>query len=259
MEFEAFFEEGSDETMLKDWVSLSQLRPQPPPPPPDFFHHIDIGEPLELYHEDGWWEVELQSSKQAADGGLTFKVVSPLYGTERWATTERLRPRWRFVLSRSAGEHWMAAGNSGLLVWDSNLTGQPELPRVPVSGRPESAELEDGEDAVEHALASAAVDAAALDAAWSGAAASGAEGGGGGEGSGVEGDEQAQLRWQLATLHRLACVYREREAEVRRAALRIFPLAHSAVVNAGGTLEQPECLARGLPPLPPLPPPPAFQ
>ena len=61
-----------------------------------------------------------------------------------------------------------------------------------------------------------------------------------------------ELRAQLEMMHQLAHEYRNRIIEVRSAAARIFPLAHSAVVTAGGTLEQPECLTRPIPPLPPL-------
>ena len=50
--------------------------------------------------------------------------------------------------------------------------------------------------------------------------------------------EQELLRWQLEALHRLAHEYRSRAVEVREAAMRIFPLAHSAVVHAGGALMQ---------------------
>ena len=49
-------------------------------------------------------------------------------------------------------------------------------------------------------------------------------------------------------------IHRARVTEVSNAALRIYPLAHSAVVSAGGTLAKPECFTRPLPPLPPPPP-----
>lgn len=272
VEFTAFFVNDNDETLLTDWVGVHQLRPLPPPPTPHYFEMIQLGEPLDLYHEDGWWEVVLQRSRLTPKGGLAFQVVSPLYGTERWSSSEHLRPRWDFVRCPRLGEHWRSEGTTGTAVWDTTLSYDPqqmaadaaasaasnETAAAVAAGRPDSVEGE-------HALALAGSDAAALEQAWgataaqdggesSGAGASGAEGG-----ASDAGAEQAHLRWQLETLHRLAHEYHERVVEVRRAAMRLFPIAQSAVANAGGTLTQPECLARALPPLPPLPsvPPPS--
>ena len=80
------------------------------PPPP-------TGEPLELYFEDGWWEVSLQRSRQAPGGGQTYQVTSSLYGTERWASPDRLRPRWQFVHNGEL-EYWKAEAPDGLVVWE---------------------------------------------------------------------------------------------------------------------------------------------
>ena len=88
----------------------------------------------------------------------------------------------------------------------------------------------------------------------------GGDDGGGGGGDGTLAQrlasarrEAIKLRQQLEAMQRLAAEYHARALEVREAANKIFPLAHSAVVAAGGELLRPECFMRPVPPLPPLP------
>ena len=38
-------------------VRVEQLLPRPPPPPPGWWTAVQEGDTLELFHEDGWWEV----------------------------------------------------------------------------------------------------------------------------------------------------------------------------------------------------------
>ena len=231
---EAAVEGEENKKLLTDWVALSQLWPPPPPPPPDFFERLSIDEPLEVYHEEGWWEVSLLRSRTAPNGGLSFQVRSALYGTERWATPDRLRPRWRFVVDPSGSEYWEAEAPAGLRVWEHHTFGRPDSVEGDAHGGG-GAEAGDGDEDVvdveEGIGANGAMPAMPLDAASMSA---------------------EELRAQLEMMHQLAHEYRNRIIEVRSAAARIFPLAHSAVVTAGGTLEQPECLTRPIPPLPPL-------
>lgn len=65
VEFDDFFEEGSEVTLLRDWVKMDQLRPPPPATPPDFFHGLGSGDALELRHEDGWWAVQYMERRAA--------------------------------------------------------------------------------------------------------------------------------------------------------------------------------------------------
>ena len=44
---------------LKEWVGPSLLTPPPPPAKPDFARRIKVGQPLDLWHEDGWWDATL--------------------------------------------------------------------------------------------------------------------------------------------------------------------------------------------------------
>ena len=92
VEFEAFASEHSEEEKLQEWVRrpacrpacpahsltcpachpacpacsprpvvskvrVEQLLPRPPPPPPGWWAGVQEGDTLELFHEDGWWEV----------------------------------------------------------------------------------------------------------------------------------------------------------------------------------------------------------
>ena len=86
---------------LREVVDAPRLRPPPPPPPPDFFASLQTGDPLELWHGDGWWEVDLI---EASDGaGKLYTVRSPHYASEYRVSAQRLRPRWTFC-----GSHWKA-------------------------------------------------------------------------------------------------------------------------------------------------------
>ena len=38
-------------------VRVEQLLPRPPPPPPGWWTGVQEGDTVELFHEDGWWEV----------------------------------------------------------------------------------------------------------------------------------------------------------------------------------------------------------
>ena len=291
VEFSAFFAEGaeSDETLLTDWVNVSQLWPPPPPPPPGFFEMLKIGEPLEVYHEDGWWEVTLSKLRQAPNGRTSCLVTSSMYSTERWASLERLRPRWCFERECDDNgtvlrEYWRAEAPEGLLVWqeDPNQPDQvaidgglideegasaPPL-ALPAVGAAEAAEGDAAEGnghEEDGALLDGAVSScnAHPEDAYAGAAADAtADGTTGGEAydeasrtsepaASAEGEE-AVLRAQLAAMTRLAREYHARICEVSGAALRLFPLAQAAVLSAGGSLGKPECFTRPLPPMPPL-------
>ena len=316
VEFPAFFADETNDKLLTDWISCRQLWPPPPPAPPDFFERLSIGEPLEVYHEDGWWEVTLQRTRQAQSGRMTYQVTSSFYNTERWANADRLRPRWRFMRDTEKEpelEFWKADAPDGLVVWEDSGLLLPTLPEASglatasgsvVPGQvAQEGEPWDVEAINESAHGNAQGEAGDAGPAGEAGAAVGADGGMGGtmgsrdddgEGGEVEVEveeeaqddyydddeddhvelleaaggsvnvdgagggvmmagERARLQAQIQALHHLALQYRARVCEIRDAAQRIFPLAQAAVLNAGGTLEQPECFTRFLPPLPRFP------
>ena len=138
--------------------------------------------------------------------------------------------------------------------------GQLQMPRPPPHEWPMAAALTPDADADADEAADAALVADADDMSGDG----GDDGGGGGGGGGGDDGTLAQrlasarreasnLRQQLEAMQCLAAEYHARALEVREAANKIFPLAHSAVVAAGGELLRPECFMRPVPPLPPLP------
>jgi len=122
IEFASFFSDEGGEHPLQDWVEIAQLWPVPPPPPPDFFDRLAEGEPLEVFHEEGWWEVRLRASCLGEGGVRTFQVVSPEYQSERWAPPCELRPLWRFVREG----HWQAVAPRDLNVFEELM--QPAAP-----------------------------------------------------------------------------------------------------------------------------------
>jgi len=121
---------------LMEWVDMSRLWPPPPPPPPNFFERIAVGEPLELYLEDGWWEVSLQKSKTTPKSGVEYLVVSPLDQTTNWVTADRLRPRWQFVRRPNGNEYWLTEAPHGLVVWESTHDELPLAADQPADAPP---------------------------------------------------------------------------------------------------------------------------
>ena len=57
VEFPAFDEDEQSEAKLKEWVACTLVAPPPPPSGADFVRRIKAGQPLDLWHEDGWWRV----------------------------------------------------------------------------------------------------------------------------------------------------------------------------------------------------------
>ena len=49
---------GAPQSMpVQETIFAEQLRPVPPAPPEGWFNMLAPGMPLELKHEDGWWQV----------------------------------------------------------------------------------------------------------------------------------------------------------------------------------------------------------
>ena len=82
-------------TLLTEWYLNEQLRPPPPKPPDDFLSTLQPGDELEMFYEDGWWEVNYLSSRTGEHGAIEYTVESTQYVAEHVVPAERLRPRWR--------------------------------------------------------------------------------------------------------------------------------------------------------------------
>lgn len=122
VEFLAFQTEdtvGGEEKNLKEWLELDQLWPPPPPPPPDWWHELSDGDTLELFHEDGWWEVLLRHRRASHTTPPTteFLVVSVEYRNEQWVDVSLLRPQWRFA-GTCRQYVWQSDWPPGLIVYD---------------------------------------------------------------------------------------------------------------------------------------------
>ena len=307
--FEDFYAEEDEGQLLTEWVETLRISPLPPPSPPDFFDKIGIGDPVEYYLNEGWWEVQLQKTRKEAEGVLSLRVASTLYNTSYWVAPSELRPRWTFDRTQTDMKHWVAEAPAGLDVWELCEEGSAE-PRAATSAlQPAAAQGGDDGGATKGALSLSTREALLLqhEAVSAGACVAEAEAEveveveaeveaeaeaevgveaeaeaeveveaacDGAEGSSSRLDqgqsavaenaarrrlsavhkEVSQLRGQLDWLQRLATDYHARVCEVSDAALRIFPLAQSAVFTAGGELPVPECFSRPLPPAPPTTP-----
>ena len=119
VEFFAFQSEDAEDEKLKEWLELDQLWPPPPPPPPDWWRGLSDGDTLELFHEDGWWEVLLRHRRPADTTPPTteFLVVSVEYKNEQWVDISLLRPQWRFA-GTCRQYVWQSDWPPGLVVYD---------------------------------------------------------------------------------------------------------------------------------------------
>ena len=66
-------------TLLTEWYLNEQLRPPPPKPPDDFLSTLQPGDELEMFYEDGWWEVNYLSSRTGEHGAIEYTVESTQY------------------------------------------------------------------------------------------------------------------------------------------------------------------------------------
>ena len=126
VEFPAFEEDENSEAKLKEWVACSLITPPPPPTGADFVRRIKAGQPLDLWHEDGWWRVTVTGS---GPGGIS--VAAEDYGAVRTVNAACLRPRWQFV-----GTDWQVDDTLRPLLREMLA---PAAPAAPVSSSPAKA------------------------------------------------------------------------------------------------------------------------
>lgn len=66
--FDQLLEEGSEAQLLREWVQMQDVRRRPPPTPAGFARLVEAGDLVELYFEDGWWEVEVEKVQRLKPG-----------------------------------------------------------------------------------------------------------------------------------------------------------------------------------------------
>jgi hypothetical protein len=114
LEFAAFCVEmpdgaDGDAPLLQEWVSTGLLSPQPPPTPPGFPEQLPVGKPLQLLHDDGWWEVRLLEVRRNGASSAEYNVHSERYKRTSWVGAGMLRPLWKFNGTRWKAEAVPAA------------------------------------------------------------------------------------------------------------------------------------------------------
>ena len=129
VEFPAFEEDEKSESKLKEWVAYSLVTPTPPPTGADFVRRIKAGQPLDLWHEDGWWRVTVTGS-----GPHGVSVAAEDYGAVRTVDASCLRPRWQFD-----GTDWQVDDTLRPLLREMLAPAAPAAPAAPVSSSPAKA------------------------------------------------------------------------------------------------------------------------
>ena len=95
VEFDELLEEGGNSALLKEWVPLPRVRPLPPSASgfSAFLDELQVGDPLEYHHSDGWWVVVLVAKSKGAKGAPRF-TVKYMLTPETAVDASALRPFW---------------------------------------------------------------------------------------------------------------------------------------------------------------------
>ena len=112
VQYDALFEAPSADgqpatTPAQETVKADQLRPKPPSSTPENWEaKLMPGQPMELNHEDGWWQVTFQSRLVGTDQIL---VKSSHWGASYLVQLANLRPGWKWSAANAgAANEWTA-------------------------------------------------------------------------------------------------------------------------------------------------------
>ena len=83
-----------DGSFWEDWVDHVHVRPMPPDRDDTFIVGLRKGAPLEIFIEEGWWEVELSGRD-----GTNYLAAAKRYHVEHNVPLQQLRPAWRWNLT----------------------------------------------------------------------------------------------------------------------------------------------------------------
>lgn len=95
--------EDCDGGQLRENVSKADMRLRPPHTPRGFTRLLRPGDGLELFHEDGWWNVKLEAALPGDRPG-SFRVSSTEYEQTHTVTAKSLRPPWRWWAGSSEAQ-----------------------------------------------------------------------------------------------------------------------------------------------------------
>ena len=86
--------EEDDGSFCEDWVDYANVRPMPPMRSivASLLAGLKKGAPLEIFIEDGWWEVEY-----VRRDGDNYLAAARRYQVEHSVPLEQLRPAWKWV------------------------------------------------------------------------------------------------------------------------------------------------------------------
>ena len=102
LRYEAFQED--DGSFWEDWFDIKHVRPAPPAHDPQFIDTLSVGQPLEINHEDGWWEVLLVGAAERTAELPKYIVEARRYKVRHIVPAASLRPAWKWVAAACSWE-----------------------------------------------------------------------------------------------------------------------------------------------------------
>ena len=80
-----------DGSLWEDTLDYHMVRPMPPERPEAFADSLRKGVPLEIFHRDGWWDVEF-----VRNDGPQYLVETKRYAVQHKVPLSQLRPAWKW-------------------------------------------------------------------------------------------------------------------------------------------------------------------
>ena len=93
-----------DGSFWEDWFDIKHVRPAPPAHDPQFIDTLSVGQPLEINHEDGWWEVLLVGAAERTAELPKYIVEARRYKVRHIVPASSLRPAWKWVAAACSWE-----------------------------------------------------------------------------------------------------------------------------------------------------------
>ena len=127
-------EEAHGPLRLREWLSETDVRLCPPATfPAGVIDLVRSGDQLDLFYDDGWWEVDVKEVLHAhqkggggGGGGPRFSVQATKYNkTHKDVTADRLRPRWLYAAQARAWRFELLSGHGCAPVDGSVAGGKP--------------------------------------------------------------------------------------------------------------------------------------